>query len=80
MSRLEESQKKLAEAVQRLEAALAEGGGKASAGDAAEEIAAVRSAYDDLKKTADEVADRLDRAIAQVDLVLGEGGARSAAE
>jgi ElaB/YqjD/DUF883 family membrane-anchored ribosome-binding protein len=78
MTRLEQSQKRLAEAVQRLEAVLAESGGPQGA--AARELAAVREAYEDLKRTADAVADRLDRAIARVDLLLGEADARDAAE
>ena len=78
MSRLEQSQKRLAEAVQRLEAALAEGGGPDSG--AARELEAVRSAYEDLRRTADAVADRLDRAIAKVDLLLGDAESRNAAE
>ena len=76
MSRLEQSQRRLAEAVQRLEAALTDGGGR----DAGTEIEAVRSAYADLRQTADEVADRLDRAIARVDVLLDDTEARSAAE
>ncbi|MGF1625389.1 MAG: hypothetical protein ACFCVH_10930 [Alphaproteobacteria bacterium] len=79
MSRLEQSQKRLAEAVQRLEAALAEGGAAQDAG-AAREIAAVRSAYLELQQTADAVADRLDRAIARVDHLLGDMESRNAAE
>lgn len=77
MSRLEQSQKRLAEAVQRLESALAAGDAPVVA---EREIGAVRSAYNDLRRTADEVADRLDRAITQVDVMLGDAESRSAAE
>jgi hypothetical protein len=78
MSRLEQSQKRLAEAVQRLEAALADGGGHD--GGPVPELEAVRSAYEELRRTVEAVADRLDRAIARVDLLLGETEARDAAE
>ncbi|MEZ5666394.1 MAG: hypothetical protein R3F55_02970 [Alphaproteobacteria bacterium] len=77
MSRLEQSQRRLAEAVKRLEDALARDGGD----DVAKrELAAVRQAYDDLRRTADDVADRLDLAIARVDRLLGDVDSRDAAE
>jgi len=78
-SQLEQSQHRLAEAVLRLEAALA--GTRPDAGaDAGRELSAVRQAHDELRAVANEVADRLDGAIARVDEMLGESEARDAAE
>lgn len=64
--------------MQRLEAALAESRGEGA--ETAPELSAVRTAHDELRTVANEVADRLDGAIARVDAMLGEADARDAAE